>query len=543
MRRILVVILLFAFTPAVFAQHSHSAPPPKPAVLESGMGNHHHPVSTTNAEAQKFFDQGLTFVYAFNHDEAIKSFQRAAELDPQLAMAHWGIALALGPNINLDVDPEREKAAWNAAQKALELSRNAPEHERAYINALVQRYSNDPGADLKKLAVDYKEAMGALVKRYPDDLDLATLYAESAMNLRPWKLWTRDGTPAEGTEEIVTVLESVLRRDPDHVGANHYYIHAVEASRNPERAYASAERLHTLVPAAGHLVHMPAHIYMRTGNYQGATAANARAAEVDRAYIAKHGMSGIYPMMYYNHNLHFLASAAAMEGRYAEAREAATEVAKNADAIAREMPMLQGPTQWPALMMVRFSRWDEILKLPQPTVGSQASALWHFARGVAYAETGRIREAEQEYKQLAGHFAKIPPDEAFMLNNGRAVIGVAQAILEARLAEARKENDRAVALLREAIRREDSLSYDEPANWPNPVRETLGGLLLRLGRYDDAEAVFREELNINPRSGRSLFGLMKTLEAKKETAGANAIRGQFEKAWSRADAPLRVEDL
>jgi tetratricopeptide (TPR) repeat protein len=543
MRRIFVLILLSAFSPALFAQHPHSAPPPRPAILESEMGSHHHPVSTANAEAQKFFDQGLTFVYAFNHDEAIKSFQRAADLDPQLAMAHWGIALALGPNINLDVDPEREKAAWNAAQKALALSKNAPEHEQAYINALVQRYSNDPKADLKKLAVAYKEAMGILVKRYPDDLDLATLYAEAAMNLRPWKLWTRDGTPAEGTEEIVSVLESVLRRDPDHIGANHYYIHAVEASRNPDRAFASAERLHTLVPAAGHLVHMPAHIYMRTGNYKGATEANARAAEVDRAYIAKNGMNGIYPMMYYNHNLHFLASAAAMEGRYAEAREAAVEVAKNADAIAREMTMLQGPTQWPALMMVRFSRWDEILKLPQSTAGSQANALWHFARGMAYAETGRTAEAEREQKQFTAAFAKIPPDEAFMLNNGRDVISVAQVVLEAKIAEVRKENDRAVELLREAIRREDALSYDEPANWPNPVRENLGGLLLRLGRYDEAEKVFREELTVNPRNGRSLFGLMKTLEAKKETAGANAIRGQFEKAWARADAPLRVEDL
>src|SRR3972149_1064764 len=290
------------FSGLAFAQnagHNHPSTDAKPAVLMSGLGEQHHPVSTKNPEAQRFFDQGLTLIFAFNHEEAVRSFKRAAELDPQLPMAYWGMALALGPNINLDVDPEREKAAYEAVQKALALSAKAPEQERAYIAALSKRYSIDPKADLKKLAVDYKNAMGELVKRYPDDLDAATLYAESMMDLRPWQLWNKNGTPVEGTEEIVTVLESVLKRNPNHIGANHYYIHSVEASPHPEIALPSAERLKTLVPAAGHLVHMPAHIYMRTGDYEAAVQANKAGAEADQAYIKSRGGEGIYPIMYH----------------------------------------------------------------------------------------------------------------------------------------------------------------------------------------------------------------------------------------------------
>ena len=318
MRRLLLALSVsLVCSTSAFPQHAaHNTKDAKepPAIHMPGMGTHHHPVSTTNPEAQKFFDQGLRFVFAFNHEEAIRSFKRAAELDPKLAMAHWGIGLALGPNINLDVDPEREKAAYEAAQKAQSLKAHASEHERAYLDALVTRYSIEPNADLKKLAVDYKNAMAEVVKRYPDDLDAATLYAESAMNLRPWKFWTADGKPAEGTEEIVATLESVLRRDPNHIGAIHYYIHAVEASNTPERALAYAPQLPTLVPGAGHLVHMPAHIYARTGDHEAAALSNKYAARVDEAYMKARGGGGFYPAMYYSHNLHFLAIAESMTG-------------------------------------------------------------------------------------------------------------------------------------------------------------------------------------------------------------------------------------
>src|ERR1700694_4948575 len=356
----LTIALLVWVNTAVSAQQSNHqmnmTPAEKPAALMTGLGSMHHPVSTTSAEAQRFFDQGLALVYAFNHDEAVRSFKRAAELDPQMVMADWGMALALGPNINLDVDPQREKAAYEAVQRALSLSANAPENERAYIEALAKRYSIDPKADLKKLAVDYKNAMGELIKRYPDDLDAATLYAESAMDLRPWQLWSADGKPAEGTEEIVAVLESVLRRNPNHPGAIHYYIHAVEASPHPERALAYAPKLPQLMPMAGHLMHMPAHIYARTGDYENAALSNVHAAAADEAYIKAGGLQGIYPLMYYSHNLHFLAIAYSMEGRFTDAMRATKQLEANVSPHLKDMPMLEGFMTVTPLLLVGFNR-------------------------------------------------------------------------------------------------------------------------------------------------------------------------------------------
>ncbi|MGH7898846.1 MAG: tetratricopeptide repeat protein, partial [Candidatus Binatia bacterium] len=323
------------------AKKRKRAKPIPPAEPSSEVAGHHHPIAIRGAEAQRLFDQGMTLVYGFNHEEAIRSFRRAAELDPQAAMPLWGIAYALGPNINLDVDPGRERMAHDATQKALKLAAHSPENERAYVEALAKRYSDDPKADLKKLAVDFKDAMKAVSERYPEDLDAATIYAESLMNLRPWKLWTADGEPEEGTEELVAVLESVLRRDPKHIGANHYYIHAVEASREPERALPAAERLAKLVPNAGHLVHMPAHIYMRTGNYAAAARTNAEAARVDEAYIKSSGAAGVYPMMYYTHNLHFLAAAHAMAGHYTEGKRAAERAVAAVVPHVAAMPMVE----------------------------------------------------------------------------------------------------------------------------------------------------------------------------------------------------------
>src|SRR5262252_4313669 len=300
MKRILIAAVVLMLVANAYAQHQHhSTDGAKPAELIPGMGDVRHTVSTSNAEAQRFFNQGLALVYGFNHEEAVRSFKRSAELDPQLAMAHWGVALSLGPNINSPVDAEREKAAYEAIQKARALASKASESDRAYIDALSKRYSNDPKADLKKLDVDYKNAMAELARRYPDDLDAATLYAESLMDLNPWHYWSKEGKAGAGTEEIVSVLESVLRRNPDHIGANHYYIHAVEASLHPEWALPSAQKLKTLAPAAGHLVHMPAHIDIRAGNYEAAARSNAYAAEADRELFKVAGNQGVYPMMYY----------------------------------------------------------------------------------------------------------------------------------------------------------------------------------------------------------------------------------------------------
>ncbi|MBC8028647.1 MAG: hypothetical protein H7Z16_00925 [Pyrinomonadaceae bacterium] len=535
-----------SFCTVALSQHPHNTrketKEPSAAHMP-GMGTHHHPVSTTNPEAQKFFDQGLRFVFAFNHEEAIRSFKRAAELDPQLAMAHWGIALALGPNINLDVDPEREKAAYEAAQKAQSLKSHASEHERAYLDALVTRYSLDPKADLKKLAVDYKNAMADVVKRYPDDLDAATLYAESAMNLRPWKFWTADGKPAEGTEEIVATLESVLRRDPNHIGAIHYYIHAVEASNTPERALAYAPQLPTLVPAAGHLVHMPSHIYARTGDYEAAALSNKYAARVDEAYMKARGGGGFYPAMYYSHNLHFLAIAEGMSGRFAPAIAAAKQLEVHVGPHLKAMPMLEGFMTVSPLLLVRFNRWDDIEKLPAPDksmVGT--TAVWHFARGMAFDSKGRSKEAAAELDALIAAQKLLPADANFGLNSASHVLKIAEKVLAARLAY-RNDRQQAISLLRSAVELEDSLSYDEPQAWFIPVREALGAVLMRSGDHVGAEAVFRADLEKNRRNGRSLFGLMEALKAQKKNQQAMLVKQQFEAAWKSADTKLTLDGL
>src|ERR1700756_4617498 len=347
--------------------------------LVTGLGDLHHPVSIHNTEAQKFFDQGLRFIYAFNHDEAARSFQHAAELDPKLAMAYWGIAEAVGPNYNDPADPDRFKRAHDAAQKAVDLSAGASPSEQAYIQAMAKRFPADPNSDLKKAAEEYHDAMRKVSADSPDDLDAATLFAESGMNLHPWGLWHQDGTPEAGTEEIVATLESVLKRDPNHLGAVHYYIHTVEASNNPERALAGANRLAALAPGAGHIVHMPAHIYIRTGDYDAAVKTNEKAAAVDQAYLKASGAQGIYPMMYYSHNLHFIAMCSAMNGNYNEANKTAAMLAAHVGPHVKEMPPLEGFMTIPIAVNVRFHHWNEILKMPAPDAGQKtATVFWHF---------------------------------------------------------------------------------------------------------------------------------------------------------------------
>src|SRR5271166_3257964 len=530
------------------AAQDHASPAQaRPVTLVTGLGNLHHPVSTKNPQAQEFFDQGLRFIYAFNHDEAARSFRHAAELDPKLAMAYWGVAEAVGANYNDPADPDQYKQAHEAVQKAIDLSGDASASDQAYIQALAKRFPADPDSDLKSSAEDYRDAMRQVVHEFPDDLDAATLFAEAGMNLHPWGLWHIDGTPEIGTDEIVSTLESVIKRDPNHLGAIHYYIHAVEASSTPERALAGANRLAALAPGAGHIVHMPAHVYIRTGDYEAAVKANEQAAAVDRAYIKATGVRGIYPMMYYSHNLHFIAMCAAMNGNYAESKKNAELLVENVGPHVKDMPPLEGFMTIPVAVEIRFHHWNDILKMPRPDAAMKtATVFWHFGRGMALAGTGKVTEAEAEYKIVSDAEAATPPDVIFQMpinNKAKDIMKIAKDVLGAKLALAKKDNSGAVVMLREAVAIQDTLKYDEPADWFFPVRESLGAALLMNGDAVGAEKVFREDLDRNPRNPRSLWGLHQALVEQKRDYDAGFIQRQFDASWKGGSQSLKLDDL
>ena len=542
----LVLAMVISLTIVATAQ-DHAMGTAKPVMMMTGLGDLHHPVSTKNAQAQEFFDQGLRLIYAFNHDEAARSFRKVAELDPKLAMAYWGIAEAVGPNYNDPASEDRFKQAHEAIQKAVDLSGSASDSERGYILAMAKRFPADPKSDRRKAAEDYRDAMREVVKNNPDDLDAATLFAESGMDLHPWGLWHRDGTPEAGTEEIVATLESVIKRDPNHLGALHYYIHTVEASNSPERALAGANRLASLAPAAGHIVHMPAHIYIRTGDYAAAVKTNEEAAALDRAYIQRSGAQGIYPMMYYSHNLHFIAMCSAMTGDYAESHKAAEMLATHVAPAVKDMPPLEGFMTIPMAVDVRFHKWDAILATKAPDAEMKATTgFWHFARGMALAGKGRTTEAEAEYKIVAEAEKATSPDAIFQMpvnNKTKDILKIAEDVLGAQVALAKKDNAGAVGRLREAVAVQDMLKYDEPQDWFFPVRESLGGVLLMSGDAKGAEQVFREDLTKNLRNPRSLFGLHQALKAQDRNSDAWFVEQEFHKAWKGGVAELKVEDL
>ena len=538
-----VVLLCLSAAAQDHALHAQA----HPVTLVTGLGDLHHPVSTKNAQAQQFFDQGLRFIYAFNHDEAARSFQHAGELDPKLAMAFWGVAEAVGPNYNDPADPDRYKHAHDAVQKAVDLSADASISDQAYIQALAKRFPADPNSDLRKAAEDYRDAMRQVVSEFPDDLDAATLFAEAGMNLHPWGLWHVDGTPEAGTEEIVSTLESVMKRDPNHLGAIHYYIHAVEASASPERALAGANKLASLAPGAGHIVHMPAHVYIRTGDYEAAVKTNEKAAEVDRAYIKATGAQGIYPMMYYSHNLHFIAMCAAMNGSYAESKLNADLLVANVGPHVKDMPPLEGFMTIPVAVEIRFHHWNELLKMPQPDAAMKtATVFWHFARGMALAGTGKITDAEAEYKIVSAAEAATPPDVIFQMpinNKAKDIMKIAEDVLGAKIAVAKKDNSGAVAMLRDAVAIQDTLKYGEPPDWFYPVRESLGATLLMSGDAAGAEKVFRDDLERNLRNPRSLWGLHQALLQQKRGYDAGFVEKQFESSWKGGSQALKLDDL
>jgi tetratricopeptide (TPR) repeat protein len=518
---------------------------PNPAVIIPGLGSYHHEVSTKSKDAQRFFDQGLTLIYAFNHNEAIHSFQKAASLDPELAMAYWGIAFALGPNYNLPADNDQRKQAYSSMKKAVKLSKYASQSEKDYISALSKRYVKDVTKTEQAVPdLEFKQAMKALHEKYPDDPDAATLYAESLMDLKPWQLWNKDGTPAEGTEEIVSVLESVLKNNPNHPGANHYYIHAVEASDDPGRALASCKVLETLIPAAGHLVHMPAHIYFRVGDYEGASVANEIAIKSDESYISKHNPQGIYPVMYYNHNINFLSVSRMMEGKYDDAIKYANMIAVNVKPALSEMQMLEALYANPLMIYLSFGKWDEIINFPETGKSYKIySALYHYSKGIAFTEKGNLTDAKKELALFNEFKNSIPPEALIGLNTASLIMNLSDEILKGKITGAEGDRSKAIELFQYAVQTEDQVNYDEPPDWYPSVRLSLGSELFLNGNYAEAEKVFRDELKKYPHNGRGLFGLMESLKAQGKNDEAKTVSDEFNAAWKNSDVFLNIDDF
>jgi tetratricopeptide (TPR) repeat protein len=519
-------------------QSKPAGPPP----LYENLGTLHHPITTGSLKAQSYFDQGLRLVYAFNHEEAIYSFEEAARLDPKAAMAYWGIALALGPNINAPRDKDQEHLAYAAIRRAQTLAAGVGEPERAYIDALAVRYSAASEAGGAELDRAYVEAMRAVSTRFPLDPDAAVLFAEALMDLRPWDFWTTDGQAQPGTEEILATLEKVLARHQDHPGACHFYIHAVEASPHPEKALACARRLPQLMPGAGHLVHMPAHIYQRVGLYHEAAERNAHAAAVDEEYLGHRHLVGGYPTGYYLHNLHFLWASLLMEGRSREAirvaRELAAKVGPDQAASEREF-WLEQFTATPVLSLVRFGRWDDVLREPAPPETLlYARAMWHYARGLAFAAKGQFDRAEGERRHVTAASEALSKDRADSYKEAAPLLQIADKVVAGETAARRGDAEGAIRLFEEAVRLEDNLRYMEPPDWYYPVRHSLGAVLLAAGRATEAEAVYQEDLKRHPENGWALMGLAQSLKAGQATTEAAAVEARFRQAWTSADVTL-----
>lgn len=517
------------------------------APLFEGMGDYHRPITTNDAGAQRYFDQGMVLAFGFNHAEAIRSFRAAQRLDPDCAMCFWGEALATGPNINVTsggmaiMSPESRVAAHAAAQKALSLADRVAPVERALIEAQAVRYDGSETSDRDPLDRAYAEAMRSVVQRFPDDDDAAAMYAEAWMNTMPWNYWSDDGQPRPETVEVIDALERIIARSPRHPLALHLYIHAVEASSDPGRAEAAADTLLTLVPGSGHLVHMPAHTYWRVGRYHDAAEANVRAAAVDEQYIAQCNAQGFYPALYYPHNIHFLWAASSMEGRSAVAIDAARRVAANVriEQI-REFPTVEFFRTIPLLALTQFGRWDEILAEPMPDASLRyATAIAHYARGVALARKGDLAAARRERDQLVP--LRDTTEILFLDTNDYpavTLLQIADALLEGELAMAAGSVDAAVGHFERAVALQDGLPYMEPPFWYYPTRQSLGAALLAAGRAGEAEAVYRRDLEDYPHNGWSMFGLAESLAAQGRTDEAAEVREMFTHVWARADVEL-----
>jgi tetratricopeptide (TPR) repeat protein len=527
----------------------HGGPPQTVADWARGarlfdhLGAFHRTITTSSPSAQRYFDQGMRLLWAFNHDESTRSFAQAGILDPACAMCYWGVALTVGPNYNLPVMAEpRAKVAWEALHLAQQYAPRTTSVEQALIGALGHRYTGpdplDPSNSSPVLGA-YAAAMREVARTYPRDLDVQVLFAESLMNVNPWRLWTNDGQPAPGTAEVETTLERVLAADATHPGANHYYVHTMEASPHPERALAAADRLNGMMPDAGHLQHMPAHILQRIGRYEDAAQANRAGIAADEAYLRATPPLDYYAM-YLAHNYQFLAYSAAMEGRRAEALDA---IEKMRGAMPVDMLLMAPGADWYMseiyTTMIRFGEWDKILAEPAPDARLKVlTAAYRYARVLALAGKGRVNDATAEFGRLQASSADLSPDAAAGFNAAKDVLTVALFVAQGEIARASGRMEDAVAQLSEAVAREDQLAYDEPSDWFLPVRHQLGAALLGAGQPREAEAVYRDDLVQHPHNGWALFGLAQALRAQHKDGAAAAVERELSAAWSKADVKL-----
>ena len=519
-----------------------------PAPIFDGLGRHHHPVTTRSVQAQRYFDQGLTLCYAFNHKEAVRSFEAVTKLDPTCVMGYWGVAYANGPHVNKPMTQDENDLAWAAVQQALAGRGGVSPKEQAFIDAIAKRYQAQYGQDRSALDKAYANAMREVVRQYPDDLDAQTLFAEALMDTMPWDYWTKDRSPKPETEEAFAALRLVMTRNADHPGANHFYIHAVEAGPNPELGLPSADRLANFTSQAGHLVHMPSHIYIRVGQYHDAVQANERAVKADLSYIRHCRAQGFYPGIYYPHNLHFLWWAQMFEGRSADALRTANKVIEYAqDKTCGPTPVLEAPRfrHLPWLIKARFGQWDDLLRVRQPATTNDYlvdRVMWHFVRGLAFVARRQADDAAAEHAALA---KLAHSEEAKKLDNPQfpasSILGVADLLLAGKVAEARGDTGQAIAHLEKAVAAEDALPYMEPSYWPYPTRPTLGATLLQAGDALKAEQIFRADLKRNPRNGWALLGLEQSLRAQGKTQSADLVLNEFNQAWKYADVKLDLK--
>jgi tetratricopeptide (TPR) repeat protein len=522
------------------AAHGSPATDGRPVLYDS-LGSYSYRITTTSPDAQRWFDQGLRLVYAFNHGEAQKAFREAARQDPRCAMCYWGIAIAEGSNYNSPTDADREKQALAAIERAQQVAAAATPREQAMIRALAMRHAADPAAQRAALDRAYADAMRDVAQQFPDDPEAATFFADAMMNLRPWNLWSPDGAPYPGTEEIVVTLERVLAKNPDHPGAIHLYIHSVEASQTPGRAEAAADRLARLMPGAGHIVHMPAHIYWRVGRYADAVATNSAAVKADRAYFKTAEPSPIYRGLYYPHNIDFIWQSASMQGRSGETIRAAREFAGTAPPeMIKQMPDMETAPVAAIVALARFGRWDDVLALPAPPAEwLYTRGVWHYARGLAFNANAKPADAARELADLEALIRTVPPERtvAFFFR-AQNMLQLAANVLAGEMAARAGDAASAERLLRAAVAEQDTHWFTEPPPWYFPVRQALGAVLLQSGRAGEAEVVYREDLKRNPGNGWSLFGLALSLRAQGKTVEAAQVEESFKRSWAQADVTL-----